>query len=270
MCSSGYQGTDNTSKICLSNTSSDLSLSNQADGPSVIPLKNDRGLETAIIVILVIVLILIVALCFIFVQCRRTKRGPEIGIRFSSLAFGVGHSAANSNDWDQDQQHVTVDKTGTGVGFSNPRFQSGASQNFQWKNSEVWPDSPDIDRDSPAILGGHSTPLVAMRDTDSAFQEPSLVRHVLLEFQLNFLFNTIFEQMTKNAHNYIKNLRLHLIPILISLLLGDIMNFFYPTEDLICRLVTILIISFQASSYDEDENQHLSVTSYKDKHRLLD
>merc|ERR1719357_1405484 len=101
--------------ICLSNTSSDLSLSNQADGPSVIRLKNDRGLETAIIVILVIIIILIVALCFIFVECRRTKRGPEIGIRFSSLAFGVGHSTANSNDWDQDQQHcVTVDKTRTG------------------------------------------------------------------------------------------------------------------------------------------------------------
>jgi len=196
-CSSGFLGTDNTSTICR-NSTSDLSVSNQADGPSVIPLKNDRSLETAIIVILVIVIILVVALCFIFVQCRRTKRGPEIGIRFSSLAFGVGHSAANNNDWDQDQ-HVSVDKTGTGVGFSNPRFQSGATQNFQWKNSEVWPDSPEIDRDSPAILGGHSTPLVAMRDTDSAFQEPSL-----------------------------------------------------------------------ASSYDDDENQHLSVTSYKDKHRLLD
>merc|ERR1712226_395402 len=101
-----------------------MSSSGQADGPSVVKLTNN-GSTNVLIVILVIVIILLLALCFIFVQCRRTKRGPEMGIRFTNIAFGVGQSTSG-NEWDDPQ--VTVDRSGTSVGFSNPRFQYNAAQ----------------------------------------------------------------------------------------------------------------------------------------------
>merc|ERR1711872_125102 len=113
-----------------------------------------------------------IVLCLVFVWCRKTKRGPEIGIRFTNLSFNVnprGGAAHNSG--------LQTDKMEGDVGFSNPRYRS---------DSDLKRHSTPRGRNGPG-------------DNDSAFQEPSL-----------------------------------------------------------------------ASSYEEDEAQHLYVSSYKDKDKLLE
>jgi len=178
---SGYQPTDNTCLPIADIGSEQTSISTNANDPSVKKLSNTSNLTDVIIAILVILFILMIVLCLVFVWCRKTKRGPEIGIRFTNLSFNVNPSGGASHN----SGLQTTDKSSGDVGFSNPRYRSDSDlQTVAW-----------------ADLGRHSTPRGrnGPGDNDSAFQEPSL-----------------------------------------------------------------------ASSYDEDEAQHLYVSSYKDKDKLLE
>jgi len=148
----------------------------QSDEPTVVPVERRTSSEVVVVIIVVILVLLLVTLCFLFVRCRNTKRGTEMGIRFTNMTFGVhpgsGGSSYNSTvDLDDDEvSGVTVDRTATTVGYDNPCFDSVGKP-----SSMNWPDSPDIGRDMPIILEGQSTPRWAAKakDNDSAFQEPS-------------------------------------------------------------------------------------------------
>ena len=154
--------------------------------------------------------------------------------RFSNLAY---NNPTTPGLPDRELNSVQIVQRGSTVGYDNPGFdspvdffkrRSGAGPKL---SSMGWSGGPGIGSDDPVICEGSSTPAVSRattrgKDTDSAFQEPSLAVSIIL-VQIN----------------------------------------------------SVLIYSLKASSFDdnrhfsvdedEDLQQHMSVSFYKDKQRLI-
>ena len=118
--------------------------------------------------------------------------------RFSNLAYNTPTTTGLP---DRELNSVQIVQRGTTVGYDNPGFdspvdffkrRSGAGPKL---SSMGWSGGPGIGSDDPVICEGSSTPAVSRatarsKDTDSAFQEPSLAVSILL-YKLVLLFNII-------------------------------------------------------------------------------
>jgi len=136
---------------------------------------------TLAIVILIILVVTVVVLIFV-IRFKASRKKPDVSLTFSNLAY---NNPITPGLPDRELNSVQIVQRGTTVGYDNPGFdspvdffkrRSGAGPKL---SSMGWSGGPGIGSDDPVICEGSSTPAVSRattrgKDTDSAFQEPSL------------------------------------------------------------------------------------------------
>ena len=81
-CPTGYSG----STTCLPPSPDSPSAADS--GPLKEPVSSNSAADAAVITFVLLLVILIVVCC-VFVKCRNTKSGGEVGVRFTNMAFGL-------------------------------------------------------------------------------------------------------------------------------------------------------------------------------------
>jgi len=134
---------------------------------------------TLAIVILIILVVTVVVLIFV-VRFKASRKKPDVSLTFSNLAYNTPTPGLP----DRELNSVQIVQRGTTVGYDNPGFDSPVDF-FKRRSagpklsSMGWAGGPGIGSGDPVICEGSSTPAVSRattrgKDTDSAFQEPSL------------------------------------------------------------------------------------------------